>query len=275
MKTSKTPAETARPASRKAPAGRSAGTRGERTEISRGVIVERAIALARSEPISELSIVRLGRELGVTPGLVHYYVGSRDDLLTAVMNRAFQERLEALPPPTGDWRRDLEAVARVSQQMHARWPGLATYTATHNRFRLFQRVEPGETDYGLAFFDHVGSILRSGGFSGEQAAFAYHLLMLLLLSVGTSSAHRQMPGEHEEFIVGYVSSKADARSLPGASFLAKPFARIDAPSTLDVGLKVLLDGFESWLSGSGVPGLTQAAPRGAVRAERKARPDVN
>lgn len=274
MKTTKTPAAAEPTPSRKRPAARSTETRAERVEISRSVVVQHAVALAQREPISEISIVRLGRELGVTPGLIHYYVGSRDDLITAVMNHAFRERLDALPPLTGNWRRDLEAVARVSQQMHARWPGLSTYAATHNRFRLFQRVEPGETDYGLAFFNHVGSILRSGGFSAEQAAFAYHLLMLLLVSIGASSAQRQMPGEHEEFIVGYVS-KADAKAMPGASFLAKPFARIDAQSTLEVGLKILLDGFEGWLSGSDVPGLSHASPRGTARGDRKARSDLN
>lgn len=242
--------------------------------MSRAAIVEWAIALAQREPIYEISIVRLGRELGVTPGLIHYYVGSRDDLITAVMNRAFQERLKALPPPTGDWRRDLEAAARASQQVHARWPGLATYTATHNRFRLFQRVEPGETDYGLAFLDHVGRILEAGGFSGEQAALAYHLLMLFVVSVGASSAQRQMPGEHKEFIVGYVS-KADAKSIPGASFLAKPFASIDAQSTFEVGLKVLLDGFENWLSGDGLPGPSQAEPSSAEATRRAARSGMN
>lgn len=117
-------------------------------------------------------------------------------------------------------------------------------------------------------------VLQGGGFNGEQAAFAYHLLMLFLLSVGTSTAQRQTPGEHEEFIVGYVS-KADARSMPGAFFLAKPFARIDAQSTLDAGLKVLLDGFESWLSGSGVPGASKASARTEAQAGRKARSGLN
>ena len=256
MKTAKAPAAAAQPALKKPPARRSRSARAERAEISRAAVVECAVALAQREPLAEISIVRLGRELGVTPGLIHYYVGSRDDLLSAVMNHAFRERLDALSPPTGNWRRDLEAVARATQRTHVRWPGLATYIATHNRFRLFQRVEPGETDYELAFFIHVGSILRGGGFSGEQAALAYHLLMLFLVSVGASTAQRQMPSEDEEFIVGYVS-KADAKALPGASFLAQPFARIDAQSTFDAGLKLLLDGFDGWLAGKTAPALSR------------------
>jgi AcrR family transcriptional regulator len=227
--------------------------------LSRAVVVQCAAALAQKEPITEISMVRLARELGVAPALIHYYVGSRDELLSAVMNFAFKERLESLPPPTGDWRADLEAVARTSHRMHARWPGLATYIATHNRFRLFQKVQPGETDYGLAFFDHVGRILQNGGFAKEQAALAYHLLMLFLVGVGAATAQRQTPAEHGEFIVGYVS-KSDPRKWPGAAFLSKPFSKIDDRSTLEGGLELLLDGFASWLA---------AGPSPAAKSSRR------
>ena len=214
--------------------------------LSRDAVVQCAASLAQKEPITEISMVRLAREMGVAPALIHYYVGSRDGLLSAVMNFAFKERVENLPPLTGDWRVDLEAVARISHRMHARWPGLASYIVTHNRFRLFQKVQPGEVDYGLAFFDHLGRILRSGGFSKDQAALAYHLLMLFLVGVGAATAHRQTPSEHGEFIVGYVS-QSDPQRLPGAAFLAKPFAKIDERRTFEGGLKLLLDGFASWL----------------------------
>jgi AcrR family transcriptional regulator len=217
-------------------------------EISKAAVIERAAALAQKEQISDISMVRLAREMGVTPALIHYYVGSRDDLLSAVLNFAFRDRLNALPPLTGSWRRDLEAVARVTQKTHAKWPGLAAYIATHNRFRLFQKVQPGETDYGLAFFDHMGRIFKSGGFTPSQAALAYHLLMTFLVAIGSSAANRLAPKEHEDFIVGYVTKKSDASQVPGASYLVKPFAKIDVLTTFESGLQLLLDGFEQWLS---------------------------
>jgi AcrR family transcriptional regulator len=220
---------------------------GTTPDLSRDAVIECATNLARREALSEISMSRLARELGVTPALIHYYVGSRDELLSAVMNLGFRERLESLPPLTGDWRKDLKAVARATQQMHVRWPGLVTYIATHNRFRLFQKVQPGEVDYGLAFFDHVGRILRGGGFSPSQAALAYHLLMTFLVSVGAARANSQTPSEHGEFITSYVA-KFDSAEVPGAAFLAKPFSKIDAAATFNSGLKVLLDAFESWLA---------------------------
>lgn len=216
-------------------------------DLSRDAVIQCAVALARKEPISELSMVRVAREMGVAPGLIHYYMGSRDDLVSAVMNTAFRERMEALPPIGGNWRADLEGVARSVMKTLARWPGLATYIATHNRSRLFQRVQSGEVDYGLAFFDHIGGILRHGGFPKRQAALAYHLLMLFVMSMAAERENRQTPGEHEEFIVNYVS-EFERDSIPGAFFIVEPFAKIDNATTFETGLQLLMDGFENWLS---------------------------
>lgn len=213
--------------------------------LSRALIVEHAMRLVQEESVSELSIVRLARELGVTPGLVHYFVGSRDELISGIMNVAFRERVEALPPPSGQWRTDLEAVAAASFRVMQRWKGIATYTVTHNRFRLFQKVLPGERDWGLAYFDHVGEILRRGGFTPGQAAMAYHLFMLFLVSIGNEIANRQTPAEHRDFVMGYVMPRADA--YPGAAFLVDAFTQVRSEATLQAGLQALLDGFEGWL----------------------------
>lgn len=242
------------PSEDKAPVARRLGRRpkGDGSgppDLSRDAVIRCAVALARQGPISELSMVRVAREMGVAPGLIHYYMGNRDDLISAVMNTAFKERMEALAPIRGDWRTDLEDVAQSTLTTLARWPGLATYISTHNRFRLFQKVQTGELDYGLAFFDRVGQILCNGGFSKQQAALAFHLLMLFVMSMAAERENRQTPDEHEDFIVGYIS-KFDEHSIPGASYIAAPFAKISNAMTLKVGLGILMDGFQSWLSKS-------------------------
>jgi AcrR family transcriptional regulator len=216
-------------------------------DLSRDAVIRSAIELAQRESISEVSMVRVAREMGVAPGLVHYYLGSKDDLLSAVLNAAFKERVLALPPVTGDWRVDLEGVCRSTLETLARWPGVANYIATQNRFRLFQRVQPGETDYGLAYFDHLGRILKNAGFTPAQAALAFDLTMMFVTSISAEIANRQAPGEHKDFIVGYVSH-FDRKDIPGATFLAEPFAKIDSERRLGAGLRLMLDGFETWLA---------------------------
>ncbi|MDN7576845.1 TetR/AcrR family transcriptional regulator [Burkholderia contaminans] len=258
MKSTKIASETAPP-----PAPRRAGRRPKSdapgSELSRDAIIRSAVELAQKESISEVSMVRVAREIGVAPGLVHYYVGSKDDLLSAVLNTAFRERVLALPAMTGDWRVDLEGVCRSTLETLSRWPGIANYFATQNRFRLFQRVQPGETDYGLAYFDHLGRILEHAGFAPAQAALAYDLTMMFVTSISVEFANRQAPGEHKEFIVRHVS-QFERKVIPGAAFLVEAFADIDSEKRLDAGLKIMMDGFETWLS----------KPPAEARARRKA-----
>jgi len=197
-------------------------------------------------------MVRVAREMSVAPGLIHYYVGSKDDLLSAVLNAAFRERVAALPIVTGNWRVDLDGVCRSTLETLARWPGVANYIATENRFRLLQRVQPGETDYGLAYFDHLGRIFEQANFEPAQAALAYDLTMMFMTSISVEFANRQAPDEHKDFIVGYVS-RFDRETIPGAAFLVRPFASIDSNTRLDAGLKLLLDGFAAWLGGTTRP----------------------
>jgi AcrR family transcriptional regulator len=215
--------------------------------INREAIVARAVEIAKGESETEITIVRLSRELGVTTALIHYFVGSRDDLLTAVFNAALKERTSAFPPLTGDWRHDAEKLIRQSHESQLRWRGMTTYAATHNRHRLFQRVKPGETDYGLVFFDRLGQIFQEGGFTSEQAAMGYHLLMLFSLSVANAHVNRQQPVEHQEWLMDHFS-QFDAADYPGASHVMPAFSQVDTKSTFDAGLAVLLDGFESWLA---------------------------
>ncbi len=132
----------------------------------------------------------------------------------------------------------------------ARWPGLGTYTLTHNRFRLFQQVQPGETDYGLVYFDRVGQLIRDAGFAQGKAALVYQLLMNLVLSIVVERENRLAPSHHADFIVGYVS-QFDASAYPGADFLVGPFARLDTETTLECSLHSLLDTFTSWRNREG------------------------
>jgi AcrR family transcriptional regulator len=107
----------------------------------------------------------------VAPGLIHYYLGGRDQLVSGVLNDYYRQRTLRIPPLTGDWRADVERIARLSFQVAVENPGVSNYVASHNRYRLFQDVQPGETDYGLEFFNRMTSAIMQGGFSAEQVAW--------------------------------------------------------------------------------------------------------
>lgn len=213
--------------------------------ISREMIIRCTLDLARKESLSEISMVRVARELGVAPGLVHYYMGSRDKLLSCVINEVFRERMQAMAELTGDWRRDVENIIGTMLEVTNHWPGLWTYVVTRNRSRLFQDVEAGETDHGLLFFDHLGRVLKEAGFPRSQAALMFYLLMLFVTSIGAERENRQAPNMHRDFIMNYVS-RFDRHAVPGAAFLAEPFSKLQNETGYKTGLKLLLDGMEPW-----------------------------
>ncbi|QIH08297.1 MULTISPECIES: TetR/AcrR family transcriptional regulator C-terminal domain-containing protein [unclassified Pseudomonas] len=213
-------------------------------DVSREAMINCAIGIAQGESLAEVSMVRIGKELGVAAGMVHYHLGNRDELISAVINAAFKERLQQLPPITGHWRQDIEAFAHSSLAILERWPGLATYILTENKFRLFQRVQPGEIDYGLAYFDHIGRILEQAALPQPFAAMAYHLLLLFISVIAAEKENHQAPQAHGDFISGYLARSAG--DYPGAAFLGTHFVQVNSGNTFEAGLGLLLDGFETW-----------------------------
>ncbi|WP_252374489.1 TetR/AcrR family transcriptional regulator C-terminal domain-containing protein [Hydrogenophaga sp. 2FB] len=213
--------------------------------LAREQVIERAVQMAKVEPLAELSIIGLAREFGVTPALIHYYIGSRDDLISGVVNLYFKTRVERLGGLTGDWRADVEHHARQSYALMVEYGGVLRYIMSHNRFRLFQQVAPGQTDYGLVYLNRMAQIFRDGGFSPEHSAMGYHLLAQYTMTAAYAEVSRQLPAAHAKFIVKRIEQAPEAE-YGAAHFMAEPFARVDAESAFEAGLELLLDGMERW-----------------------------
>ncbi|MDB5963581.1 MAG: TetR family transcriptional regulator [Polaromonas sp.] len=216
--------------------------------LSRELILDRATLLAKVEPLGDISMVGLARELGVAPTLIHYYIGSRDDLISGVANRYFKARFARLQPLTGNWKQDLEREATQSFEIGLEYGGVLRYMMSHNRFRLFQQVSEGETDYGMLYLDRMAGIFRSGGFSAQHAAIGYHLLSQYVMSSSYAEVSRQLPAFHEHYIRGQIQGQP-ARELEGARYFAEAFCTLDSATSFPEGLRLLLGSFEAWLPG--------------------------
>jgi len=213
--------------------------------LSRATILQHAIALTKTTPLDEISMVQLAKDFGVAPGLIHYYLGGRDQLVSGVLNDYYRQRLLRAPALTGDWRADMEVIARLSFQVAVDNPGMSMYVASHNRYRLFQDVQPGETDYGLEFFNRMTSAIMQGGFSAEQVALAYHLLAQYLVAASMAEASRQLPAYHQAFIQKKLES-VPAEQYPGARYVSKAFSQLSSDTAFEEGLRITLDGIEAW-----------------------------
>lgn len=213
--------------------------------LSRTTILQHAIELTKTTPLDQISMVQLAKDFGVAPGLIHYYLGGRDQLVTGVLNDYYRQRTLRLQPLTGDWRADVERISRLSFQVAIENPGVSNYVASHNRYRLFQDVQPGETDYGLEFFNRMTSAIMQGDFSAEQVALAYHLLAQYLVSASMAEASRQLPAYHQAFIQNKLDG-VSAEQYPGARFVSKAFSKLSSDTAFEEGLRITLDGIEAW-----------------------------
>lgn len=215
--------------------------------LSREAIIDKAVELAMTEPLSDLSIIGLARQLGVTPALIHYYAGSRDELISGVINRYFMERVVRLKPLTRkNWRSNIEDHAHAIFEVMQKYGGVLRYLMSHNRFRLFQQVSAGETDYGMVYLNHIADIFRSGGFSAQKCALGYHLLMQYVMTSAYAEVNRQMPAKHGDYILGRIRATPEEQ-YPAAHFFAEAFSQLDTETAFDAGLQILLDGMEKWL----------------------------
>lgn len=229
--------------------------------FDRRSIVERALALTAQLSLSDLSIVRLAADLGVQPGTVHYHLGSRDNLITAVMNRFYREILAALDggKRCSRWQDELRRHGHAWLETKLRYPGIASYIAAHDRFRVFQKPPDGEPDHGAQFMDRIFAILDRAGFSAEAAAQCWHLLALYINATAVTIAMKHAPAEHSTFLLGRAQ-RYDRKAYPGLAFGLPWLARLDAREAFTRSVDDLLAGYTAEL---------EKAPRRWHRAAKR------
>ncbi|WP_299847765.1 TetR/AcrR family transcriptional regulator [uncultured Paracoccus sp.] len=225
---------------------------GEDGLVDREKIIDLAYDLARSQSIDQVSFVQLAKAFEVKPGALHYHIGTKDDLTSAILNRFYRELLAKLTamPEEPDWRRRLSHFAQTLMTTERDHRGAAEHIQTHAKFRVFQRVRDGETDYGAAYLDHAFSLLRGAGFDAETAALCYHVLALHCLSAATSASSRLEPSAHENFLTARAEAY-ESGEMPGLEFALRPFARVRADDAFQIGLEALLDRFATMRRGDG------------------------
>jgi AcrR family transcriptional regulator len=212
----------------------------ENGSTSKADVIRCALELCRNEPLQNVSIVRVASEMNVTPALIHYYVGGRDRLTSGVMNLFYESLVVDLPPPVADWRADMTGVFNTLYQGYIRYGGVVAYVMSHNRFRLYQLVENDETDYGARFFERVVASVRGAGLSAQRTAMYTHLLLQHLLSSAYQQASRQLPENHQEYLVAR-GRKLDAKSSPNTQFVLESFATLRGDDAFGAGLAIIAD----------------------------------
>lgn len=213
--------------------------------LARNSIVERAMELTKREPLSAISMVRLAKSLNVRPGTIHYHLGSRDDLISGVMNRFYRGLLRDLDAaePAATWQGEIRRIGRVWLKAKLLHPGIASYVASNDRFRVFQKTDTGDEDYGARYMDRVFTLLQNAGFADDAAAECWHLMALYANSTAETIAMGHAPAAHSKFLL-HRAQRHDPATFPGLAFGLPALARLDARDAFNHSLDDLILGLE-------------------------------
>jgi AcrR family transcriptional regulator len=131
-------------------------------------ILEAAFELFVRDGEAGFSVRKLGAAVGVDPMTVLHHFGSKEELLRAIADRAL--RAVDMPAASGDWKRDLSAVANSYRLLAHRHPrifhlhfryhatGPADHVSSEVVYGAMQRAGLKEADaagLGLAFYAFV------------------------------------------------------------------------------------------------------------------------
>lgn len=198
----------------------------ERSPLSRARIAETALAFIDEHGLDQLSMRKLGAELGVEAMSLYNHVDNKDDLLDAVTDVLYEEVLVAYGEPDGEWR---------ERAVHLANCYVASASAHPKAFSLLVQRSPVSTN-GMRFMDRVVSLFDDVTDDLRVAALAFSVVANWV--VGTLV--QQLNAEDE--LKGVDDTGEFARV---ASFRRELLVNISREERFAEGLEAVLDGIDA------------------------------
>ena len=210
-------------------------------KLNREQIVTCGLALARNIPLQDLSIVRIATELKVTPALIHYHIEGREVLTSAIVKRFMRELVEIWPKPTGKWRPDLEAVARMMYRHFLSYPGISAFFAAKNRFEVFTSALEKDDERALfEYLDLFFGAFRNVGMEADRIAPYAIVFLQFIHSSAHHTASHHWPVENKP--LRSHLAKLETKGFANIGFLRDSYLRVTGDGAFEAGLKLIIDG---------------------------------
>lgn len=170
-----------------------------RRRLSLDRIVSETLALIDEQGIAMASMRTVGARLGVRAMSLYRYIGNREDLFDAVVERVVNELAEdpeVADGPADGWRAYLDSLAH----------GVRRYAIAHPHAFPLVATRPAAAPWvnpplrSLRWIEALLQVLQQEGFTGEQTVFAYRsfnsfLLGFLLLETSAMALRDPKPGD--------------------------------------------------------------------------------
>jgi AcrR family transcriptional regulator len=212
--------------------------------LDRDVILAAGLALTKSLPLQNVSIVRVAQEFDVTPASIHYYLQGRDALTSGIVNLFVHDMLSEWPVAGSSWKADLEAVALAIYRHYVRYPGIAAYFAAENRFRVF--IAAGRqrgAEHLYRFLERYFAAIAAVGLSNRRSAVYALVLIQFIIAAAHASASRQLPGEQDKLRT--VLAGLDRKTYPTIHRMRAPYLGLAGEAAFRAGLHLILAGLQA------------------------------
>jgi TetR/AcrR family tetracycline transcriptional repressor len=146
----------------------------------RADVVVRALTVLDDHGLADLTMRRLGTELGIQPSALYHHFPSKQVLLAAVADEILVRG--ARPLPDGPWEDRARAACHTLRDACLAWTDGAEVVATARAFGLGARAP----------YDELVGVLVAGGVDDELAGAAARTLLHFVLGHATDEqTHRQ------------------------------------------------------------------------------------
>jgi AcrR family transcriptional regulator len=212
--------------------------------LSRDIILDTALRIVDEEGLGAVSMRAVAARLGVTPMALYFHVGSKAELLDAVIPRVLA-KVQLPQRADATWDELLLAFAQSGRrELHAH-PGIAAAIIAENPSSV---GEPG-----LRLGERIYAAMQRAGFVDAEMAVGFYTVMVFLLGfVAMETPRHPTPlaeGERDAMVERMEGFFA---SLPAADFpehvrLAPELARMTTEAQFDSGVAVIIAGLRARL----------------------------
>jgi AcrR family transcriptional regulator len=166
---------------------RSTRDRPAKSPLSEAVIVETALRILREEGLDAVTMRRVATELDTGPASLYVYIGGRDELRWAMLERVSGSVPTHEPDP-----------ARWREQLHALLWGWLKAMEAHPGIAAVAVGNPPTSERTLHGAEYMLGLLLAGGIEAQDAAWACDILPLITTAAAVETDAQRARGQTEQ-----------------------------------------------------------------------------
>jgi AcrR family transcriptional regulator len=220
-----------------------------RPALSRGAIVDAALAIVDAEGVDAVSMRRVATALGTGPASLYAHVENKDELLELVLDKVIGEMPVYDPASPLPWTEAVKQYLRDGRRIFTGHKDIAR--------AAIARIPMGPN--GLRVNDSWIGALRRGGLPPRLIGLAPDLFALYLVAVSVEEgavsvlrlSAQQLQAYHDEVHSFFRNLSAD--EYPNISAMAASLTEGDGDDRFEFGLDVLVRGLAALAADEPVP----------------------